>query len=67
MVILLQLTSDGEDWVQVQEVLKQLRGKTGSLQFSCENWEKRALFAESKAASLQIEVLPELAVLTLFH
>lgn len=49
------LTSDGEDWAQVQEVLKQLRGKTGSLQFSCENWEKRAIFAESKAASLQIE------------
>ncbi|KAG0621046.1 hypothetical protein M758_4G264200 [Ceratodon purpureus] len=49
------LTSDGEDWAQVQEVLKQLRGKTGSLQFNCENWEKRAIFAEAKAASLQIE------------
>jgi hypothetical protein len=57
MESLFQVTSDGgEDWAQVQEVLKQLRGKTGSLQFSCEHWEKRAIFAESKAASLQIEV-----------
>lgn len=47
--------SDGEEWAQVQEVLKQLRGRTGSLQQNCENWEKRAFFAEAKAASLQIE------------
>lgn len=58
LVILFQLTSDGEDWAQVQQVLKQLRGKTGSLQYNCENWEKRAIFAESKAASLKIEVAP---------
>lgn len=49
------VTSDGEEWAQVQEVLKLLRGKAESLQQSCENWEKRAFFAEAKAASLQIE------------
>jgi len=45
-----------EEWAQVHEVLRRLSNQTASLKESCQSWEKRAMSAESKAATLQVEV-----------
>lgn len=51
-----QVKVEAEEWEEVQDVLRHVKGEVATLQENCENWEKRALLAESRAASLQLEV-----------
>ena len=51
-----QIQAEAEQWKQVQEVLKHVSKEMVVLQNACLSWEKRALSAETHAASWQKEV-----------
>ncbi|KAH8954784.1 hypothetical protein BDL97_08G099200 [Sphagnum fallax] len=53
--IVTQVKADAEEWAQIQGVLKHIKDEMKTLQQNCDNWEQRALHAESKSAILQIE------------
>ncbi|CAM6033722.1 unnamed protein product [Sphagnum compactum] len=50
-----KVKADAEEWAQIQGVLKHIKDEMKTLQQNCDNWEQRALHAESKSAILQIE------------
>ncbi len=51
-----QVKADAQEWTKIQGMLKHVKGEMKTLQQKCDSWEQRALHAESKCATLEIQV-----------